>query len=225
VAVDGSPEMLALTRRRLADLGDRVRTEHSDLLALDIPERVDLVFSNAVFHWIADHDLLFARLAAVMAPGGRLEAQCGGRGNIAAAAAALEDVALRAPYAPFLGGFRRRWRFASAEATAARLARAGLVDVRTWLEPQPVRLPVGGPAERFMSACVLRLHLQRLPEELRAPFTAEVAGLVADEDGIAHLDYVRLNMSARRPGRGDGTVTLPAAPADDGGAWSPPASR
>ena len=200
IGVDGSPEMVALARERLADLGEWVRFQQADLLELDLPERVDLVFSNAVFHWVPDHDLLFARLAAALTPGGRLEAQCGGRGNVGEAARALEQVAVREPYAEFLGGFRRRWRFATAEATAARLARAGFLDISTWLEPQPVRLEVGGPAERFMSACVLRLHLQRLPEELRAPFASDVAALVADADGIAHLDYVRLNIHARRPG-------------------------
>ena len=200
IAVDGAPEMVAMTRERLADLGGRVSVRRADLLEMRLPEPVDLVFSSAVFHWIANHERLFGRLAACMRPGGGLEAQCGGRGNIESVVTAIEDVAARARYATPLGGFRRRWRFASAEATAARLRHAGLVDVETWLEPAPVRLPVGGPAERFMRACVLRLHLQRLPDELGEAMLAEVASLLADDEGIATLDYVRLNLRARRPG-------------------------
>lgn len=200
IAVDGAPEMVAMTRERLADLGDRISVRRADLLDLRVPEPVDLVFSSAVFHWIADHARLFERLAACMRPAGRLEAQCGGRGNIESVVDAIEEVAAVAPYADPLGGFRRRWRFASAEATAARLQHAGLIDVETWLEPAPVRLPVGGPAERFMRACVLRLHLQRLPDELGEAMLADVAALLADGDGIATLDYVRLNLRGRLPG-------------------------
>src|SRR4051794_18114552 len=64
-AVDGSPRMVELARERLG-----VRREcHvwvSDLLELEVPEPVDLVFSAATFHWIADHERLFERLRAAL---------------------------------------------------------------------------------------------------------------------------------------------------------------
>ena len=41
------------------------------------------VLSTATFHWVLDHDALFRNLARVLRRGGRLEAQCGGAGNIA----------------------------------------------------------------------------------------------------------------------------------------------
>ena len=43
---------------------------------------MDAVFSNATFHWIRDHDRLFATLFAASAARGRVEAQCGGQGNV-----------------------------------------------------------------------------------------------------------------------------------------------
>ena len=59
----------------------------------------------AVFHWITDHERLFARLRAALRPGGRLVAQCGGHGNIARVLELVGDrhghVALRdAPRTP-----------------------------------------------------------------------------------------------------------------------------
>ena len=88
-AVDGSPRMAQLARERL---GERATVWVSDLLELEAPEPVDLVFSAATFHWIADHGRLFERLRAALKPGGRLVAQCGGAGNVAAIRAAIEDV-------------------------------------------------------------------------------------------------------------------------------------
>ena len=58
-------------------------------------EPVDLVFSTATFHWIGDHDRLFRQLRAALKPGGRLVAQCGGQGNVAAHGKAIAAVAAR----------------------------------------------------------------------------------------------------------------------------------
>ena len=76
-----------MSRRRWSStpgpaLGDRATILCQDLVELELPEPVDAMFSNATFHWIQDHDALFAALYRALKPGGRLVAQCGGRGNI-----------------------------------------------------------------------------------------------------------------------------------------------
>ena len=93
VALDGSASMLEIARRRLAPFGDRVRFVLADLMVpLPIDEPVDAVLSTATFHWVPDHDALFANLAAVLRPGGRLVAQCGGAGNLAGVVRVLEEL-------------------------------------------------------------------------------------------------------------------------------------
>ena len=61
-----------------------VDVREADLLELALAEPVDAIVSTATFHWIGDHDRLFARLRDALKPGGRLVAQCGGAGNVAA---------------------------------------------------------------------------------------------------------------------------------------------
>ena len=80
IAVDADPAMVAKARETLPD---RVPVLQQSLLDLELDAPVDAVFSCAVFHWINDHDTLFARLHAALRSGGRLVAQCGGHGNIA----------------------------------------------------------------------------------------------------------------------------------------------
>ena len=58
-AVDVAPSMVAHAREAL---GDRATVLCQDLVELDLPEPVDAIFSNATFHWIHDHDALFAAL-------------------------------------------------------------------------------------------------------------------------------------------------------------------
>jgi trans-aconitate 2-methyltransferase len=153
---------------------------------------VDVILSTATFHWIADHDALFARLRDNLKPGGRLVAQCGGAGNIAALKQAAELVAEREPYAPALAGWPGPWNFAGTQETAERLTRLGWVDVWTWF--QHVRVEPDDPHE-YLGTVALGEQLERLEEPLRDRFVDEV--LAELEEPV--VEYVRLNILARRP--------------------------
>lgn len=178
--VDGSPRMVELARERL---GDRATVWVGDLLELEVPEPVDVVFSSATFHWIADHERLFERLHAALKPGGRLVAQCGGAGNIADILVAIEEVT---------GNGWTPWNFAGADETEARLRAAGFAQARAWLYDRPVE-----PDEplAFLKTMILGEHLQRLPEEERDSFARSVLERLG-EPFVAR--YVRLNIEAKR---------------------------
>jgi trans-aconitate 2-methyltransferase len=92
VALDGSGSMIEAARERLGE--DRVTYLVHDLLEPIPAEPVDAVVSTATFHWVPDHDRLFANLTAVMRPGAQLAAQCGGAGNIANVARAASGLGL-----------------------------------------------------------------------------------------------------------------------------------
>jgi trans-aconitate 2-methyltransferase len=186
VALDQSAAMLGEARRRLARFGDRVSYVQADLgrpLPLDRP--VDAVLSTATFHWVPDHDALFANLAAVLRPGGQLVAQCGGFGNVATLLRVARDVH---------PGFVREHNFQTAEATRERLERSGFVDVNTWLAEAPTRFEPGEPFEAFLATVCLRTYLAVLEPDEREPFVREVAARMPEPV----LDYVRLNIVGRR---------------------------
>jgi trans-aconitate 2-methyltransferase len=188
-AVDVAPSMVEHTR---AALGNRVTAFCQDLTALELPEQVDAIFSNATFHWIGDHPKLFARLAAALKPGGQLVAQCGGFGNIDAFRVLADEVAQTPEFASYFTDWQGPWNYAAPEVTAERLGAAGFTEVETWLEPRPTTLEDPRPFVR--TVCLVR-HLDRLPEDLRVDFI----DTVLDRAGSPLvLDYVRLNMVARR---------------------------
>jgi trans-aconitate 2-methyltransferase len=188
-AVDAAPSMVAHARQALAG---RATVLCQDLVELELPEPVDAVFSNATFHWVHDHDALFAALQRNMKPGARLVAQCGGRGNIDAFRAAADSVAGEEPFEHFFVGWQRPWNYATAAETADRLERAGFSDVVCWLEPKPTTL--AEPRAFVETVCLVR-HLDPLPEGLRGPFIDRVLARVGEP---LVLEYVRLNMTARR---------------------------
>ena len=186
IAADAAPSMLAEARRRLERFGGRVRYVECDLSQpLPVDEQVDAVLSTAALHWVPDHETLFANLAAVLRPGGRLVVQCGAAGNVASVLRAVADLGETWP---------GPWTFATPEETCARLAAAGFVDLDVWLQDEPTQFEPGEPLETFLATVVLRAHVDRLPEAERTAFVRAVAARLPD----ATIDYVRLNIAAVR---------------------------
>jgi len=188
IALDGSAAMVEAARDRLDRFGDRVTYVVADLgLPLPLDEPVDAVLSTATFHWVADHDALFRNLAAVMRPGARLVAQCGGVGNVSRIMRALATIG---------DGWLGPTHFETPLDTTRRLEDAGFVDVACWLTEEPTTFEAGQPFETYLRTVVLGAHLERLPPGEHDPFVRTVAERV----GEPLMDYVRLNIVARRAG-------------------------
>ena len=192
IGVDAAPSMIEHARGELGD-NERLELRVADLAELELDEPVDAVFSNATFHWVPDHAALFERLFAAMRPGGRMEVQFGGEGNVAEWEAAVVSLSADPRFEPHLGGFELPWNFAGLDETRAHVENAGFEIERMSLDRVDEQPP--DPAE-YMRASGLNAHLERLPEELRDVFTDELAA--SFEQPIV-LHYVRLNLSAVRP--------------------------
>ena len=108
-----------------------------DVLDLELDEPVDAIVSTATLHWVTDHDRLWARLARALRPGGVLEAQCGGEGNIDRVREVIERGRARrragARRLVALGVRRARRR------RERRLREAGFTATRCWLEERPTQ--------------------------------------------------------------------------------------
>jgi trans-aconitate 2-methyltransferase len=182
VALDGSPSMIERARARLGE--DRVTYVTADLLDPIPIEPVDVDISTATFHWIPDHEALFRNLAAVLGPGGRLVAQCGGRGNIANVTAVLAAI-----------GHGPGWDkvFADPSETAQRLEAAGFTAVRCWLTDEPTLLP-RDDLELYLRAVCLGGIVDGLPPDEADDLVRAVAAAMPEP----RIDYVRLSIEAER---------------------------
>jgi len=183
IGIDGSAQMIEAARERLRD---DVELHVADLTSpLPLTEPVDAVMSVAAFHWIDDHDLLFANLAAVMRPGARLTSDCGGQGQLAILGAALEEVTGEGKYGVSYRGI---------EETRASLEGAGfgVEDVR--LRPDPLRLEDPEVLDTYLAVVCLGSHLIDLPLDEQREFVRRVRSAMAEPV----IDYVRLEIAATR---------------------------
>lgn len=199
VGIDVSENMLYSARQHLADVGSRVRLVRCDFLHLPFANAFDGIVSTAAFHWVLDHDRLFANLHRALHPGGWLEAQCGGGSNISGLRERVRALLATTPFASYFANFREPWLFENADGATETLRRAGFSEVETSVEPALTVLENADHYKEYVRNIVLRLHLQKIPTEIqRERFMTELTEQAAQDDPPFSLDYSRLNLRARK---------------------------
>ena len=166
----------------------------SDLLDLDPTERRRALLERRLSLGL-DHELLFQRLFAALRPGGVMEAQCGGEGNVAEWKRSIEAVEGDPRFSPYLRAMPDTHNFASVDDTRNRLLRAGfeVEPGAVWLERKTVQ---PRDPEAFGRVVGLAKHMALLPDALKDEFAEAVLGSMPRP---LTLEYVRLNISARKP--------------------------
>jgi trans-aconitate 2-methyltransferase len=202
VALDLSTNMVRHAQTSLRpQFGDRIAFVAADLSALPFTATFDGIVSTASFHWVLDHDKLFANLFAALRRGGWLHAQCGGGPNLSRLRQRVHELAGTPEFSPWLADFAEPWFYSDAEGASQRLRKAGFVDVVTNVEAAPATLSSREEFQDFVRSIVLHRHLERLPDDsLRQSLLQQLAALSAQDEPPWTLDYWRLNLHARKPG-------------------------
>lgn len=189
--VDASPEMVAAARAR------GINADNASAQALPYDDQAfDAVFSNAALHWVRDHDAMLAEVYRVLKPGGRLVAEMGGHGNIAAIRVALGAVLAQHGYPGREDDVNY---YPTPHAYTQRLERHGFAVARMALIPRPT--PLTGGMDEWLRT-FRRGLLDSLPEPLRETVLRDTIELLAlalrDEQGNWTADYVRLRFIGLR---------------------------
>jgi len=196
IALDSSPQMLEQARQRLARFGGRVEFAEALLQQFALSRPVDGIFSNAVFHWVPDHDAMFRCLHAALRPGGWLVAQFGGVGNLERTHRRGEEVVALSKFSKFLSGLEYGAHYETPETTRRRMEAAGFSVSHAGLHSVTARFERRERFEAFLHTVVLRRPLSKLSPELQQEFLGEVSERTLREEGCYVLDYVRLTVRA-----------------------------
>jgi len=198
IGTDTSEAMLETARKRLPEC----RFELSDASTWQPQNAPDLLFANAVLHWVPAHEQLFPRLFSALAPGGVLAVQMPDNLN-EPTHRLMSEVASVGPWALQLGDVARaRPPIPSVESYYDLLAgQARTVDIwRTTYHH-----PLGSPADivDWLRATGLRPFTDPLSETRRSAFLVEYERRIAEAyparaDGKRLLAFPRLFIVARR---------------------------
>ena len=204
VAVDVDGGMLREARQRYVALNSPVPVSFvmADL-GRDFPpevaaHRFDLVFSNAVFHWIRDKVRLFGSLNRVLKPGGLLTAEFGGEKNLQRTRAAAYRAARNLGLGEALAGAAAGYVFQSAADTKEQLKITGFRNVRVVEHRQEEAFRDEAAYLRFCTPVVFRLLKAALTPAQWEAFSREFAAQAYALHGGWKLDYVRQTIAAEK---------------------------
>lgn len=189
VGVDASDDLLRAAAARGLDV------RRMDGQSLTFAKEFDAVFSNAALHWMRDAAAVVSGVGRALKPGGRLVAEFGGHGNVAAIVTAMRAVAKARGASGELAG---PWFFPTPAEYRAMLEQAGFSVRRIGLFPRPTALTTG-------MAQWLKLFRKPFFEQFgnaEDSVIAEVLDLLrpslCDGAGNWTADYVRLRVEAVR---------------------------
>ncbi|MBE3565653.1 MAG: methyltransferase domain-containing protein [Thermogemmatispora sp.] len=193
VGLDRSPAMIEVARQHYPDLEWRL----GDIRSFLYPRPFDAIFSNATLHWIPEAEVVVAALARLLKPGGRLVLEMGGRGNVAALCAAVQEVLQeRLAVTP-----PNPWYFPALGEYAALLEAHGFEVQAAWLFERPTALEEGEQGLRLWLEMFGSALLEVVPadrkEEILTAIEAKARPALFRE-GRWELDYRRLRLLARR---------------------------
>ncbi len=207
IGIDASPSMIALAKTQ----GIK-NAEFYVMDATKIPFKntFDIVYSNAVFHFIDDQEALLKGIHQALKSGGLLRAQFGGKSPSSPTPIfkqVVSELAKKESYRPYLKDVDSPWRthFSQEEYRNLVSRVQGFRDVEVWEVASENVFDTEDQLKGWVTSLYPKLYGDRLPESLRGPFLKDyLAGVMKvvkkREDGKFVLPGhgVRLNIRARK---------------------------
>jgi trans-aconitate 2-methyltransferase len=195
---DTSEAMLQSARERLP----MCQFELADISSWQPSVAPDLIFANAVLHWVPGHEQLFPRLFSLLSPGGVLAVQMPDNWD-EPSHRSMREVASVGPWASVLGGSTGvRAQILPAEGYYDLLgARAATIDI--WRTTYHHALASATDIVDWVRATGLRPFIDPLTELQREGFLGEYERRIAEAyparaDGKRLFSFPRLFVVARR---------------------------
>lgn len=155
--IDSSPDMISKAKEQFAHIPFKV----CDALKLPFMQEFDVVFSNAVFHWIANHDLLLKNIRQALRPHGCLVCEFGAKDNIAT----IENAFIQATKK--LGiSYKTKFNFTTTEKFSALLEKNGFIIDTIHDYDRPTPLSNGQEGLRNWIKQFFASELAGIPENL-----------------------------------------------------------
>lgn len=190
IGVDSSQSMIDTA----TVLYDGIRFIVCDALNLPFKDEFDLVFSNAVFHWIHDHNVLAQNIYKVLKSEGMLICEFGASGNIATIEDAFSEQCAKYGYS-----YSNKFNFPKTESFRKLLEKHGFYVDRIYDFDRPTPLKDGDKGLENWIRQFYASELEFVPDVIQKEIIRNVEDIVRDElwNGETWIaDYRRLRVIA-----------------------------
>lgn len=190
IGVDSSQNMIDRAKENFGN----IEFITCDALALPFEKEFDVVFSNAVFHWINDHNILLHNIFKALKQNGLLVCEFGADGNIATIENAFAKV-----YTDFGYEYTPKFNFPTMNAFGKLLETNKFIINKIYDYDRPTKLKDNEKGLNHWIKQFFEAELSSIPENIQAEIFEKVEELTKDtlwngKEWVA--DYRRLRVIA-----------------------------
>jgi len=200
LGIDASESMIATARKDNA--GANLRFELLDIDAIDFESEFDLVFSNAMLHWVKDHRRLLRNVFKALKNRGTSRFQFAGDGNCSNLIRILRKVTSAKEYAAYFCEFDWPWYMPAVDEYRALLDEVTFAEKRVWSEKADKHFESTEAMIKWIDQPSLVPFLGHVAENDRQRFRDAVVERMIKEtlqgDGTYFETFRRINVLARK---------------------------
>ncbi|MDP1771414.1 MAG: methyltransferase domain-containing protein [Methylobacter sp.] len=203
VGVDNSRQMIELAKEKYPqNQRPNLSFQVMDASDLSFEGCFDMVFSNAVLHWVKNHKPVVEGLYKSLRVGGKILLRMGGKGDAEGILSVMNEVRAANKWAQYFTGFEFPFTFLGVDDYQVLLKEAGFSIIRVELIPKDMTHDGKSGLEGWIRTTWLP-YTERIPKEMRDDFIEEVsanylAKVPLGTDGNAHVAMVMIEVEAEK---------------------------
>jgi trans-aconitate 2-methyltransferase len=199
LGIDASKGMIrAAQPKEHANLRFRVL----DINDLDFVEKFDVVFSNAVLHWVKDHELLLNNVYGALRINGRLRFNFAGDGNCSSFFKVIREAMAHDQFSKYFNCFEWPWYMPTIEEYLSLADNSKMKDIQVWGENADRYFPDQDAMIRWIDQPSIVPLLVQVDEKDKESFRNFVVRRMIEEtkqdDGRCFETFRRINVSAAK---------------------------
>jgi trans-aconitate 2-methyltransferase len=198
-AVDNDPNMVEQAKTNLSSYKN-VNVIHSSMDKVNLPTKVDVIFSNAALHWVLDQKSIFSHFWRLLKPdGGELLIEFGGDGNVERSVNVIFKLMQFQQFKEHFVNWKQSWYFPKKDEIEILLEKSRFKDIQVHLSKRTTYFSDRDEFAIFVKAVIMKPFLGYLPnDKKREEFLEEFLKEIGPSSSKWSLDYVRLGISARK---------------------------
>jgi len=201
IGIDSSKEMIELSNSNFSkEEYPNLSFICLDARNLNFRERFHIIFSNAVLHWVKDHNPVLAGIKNSLKKQGRILLQMGGKGNAEEIISTLEMIFSENKWCRYFSGFDFPYRFYDKDEYKKLLNEHGITPLRVELIPKLMSYDNKEGLAGWVRTTWLP-YTERVPDSFREEFVnliveKYIENNPLDNKGRVHVNMVRLEVEA-----------------------------
>ena len=203
IGVDNSTSMINLAMSKYPqNKYSNLSFKLMDARNLTFENQFDIIFSNAVLHWIKNHKLVIQGLYKSLKTFGKILLQMGGQGNANGILSLFNEIQLDTEWRPYFENFVFPYGFFGIAEYEQLLINSGFIKKRIELIPKDMKHNGKLELEGWIRTTWLP-YIELVPEDKRDKFirlisTKYIEKNPLDSDGMVHIAMVRLEVEAEK---------------------------